>query len=61
MINEAFTPSAEAIEQAEAIASAFAGAGDIGVVGIGGKMYDRPHLKRAERLLARAKAASATR
>ncbi|MEX0405171.1 CoA ester lyase [Aquibium sp. LZ166] len=61
VINEAFTPSAEAIEQAEAIASAFAGAGDIGVVGIGGKMYDRPHLKRAERLLARAKAASATR
>ncbi|APH72250.1 HpcH/HpaI aldolase/citrate lyase family protein [Aquibium oceanicum] len=56
VINEAFTPSAEAIGEAEAIVAAFAGAGDVGVVGIGGKMYDRPHLRRAERLLARAQA-----
>jgi citrate lyase subunit beta / citryl-CoA lyase len=54
VINEAFTPSPEAIAEALAIAAAFAGAGDVGVVGIDGRMYDRPHLRRAERLLARA-------
>lgn len=53
VINEAFTPSAEAIAEARAIREAFAGAGDVGVVGIDGKMYDRPHLRRAERLLGR--------
>ncbi|RST86700.1 CoA ester lyase [Aquibium carbonis] len=53
IINEAFTPSSEAIAEACAIISAFADAGDVGVVGIDGKMYDRPHLRRAERLLAR--------
>ena len=56
-INEAFTPSDEAIEESRAVVEAFAAAGNPGVVGIGGKMYDRPHLRRAERLLARAKAA----
>jgi citrate lyase subunit beta/citryl-CoA lyase len=54
VINAAFTPSREAIERAEAIVSAFAAAGDPGVVGIDGRMYDRPHLRRAERLLAQA-------
>lgn len=54
VINEAFTPSPEAIAEARAVTAAFAGAGDVGVVGIDGRMYDRPHLKRAERLLARA-------
>ena len=53
VINEAFTPSPEAIAEARAVMDAFAGAGDVGVVGIDGKMYDRPHLRRAERLLAR--------
>ncbi|MDN2582399.1 CoA ester lyase [Aquibium sp. ELW1220] len=54
VINEAFTPSPEAVAEARAITAAFAGAGDVGVVGIDGRMYDRPHLRRAERLLARA-------
>ena len=54
LINEAFTPSGDAIEQAKAIVRAFAEAGNPGVVGLGGQMYDRPHLRRAERLLARA-------
>jgi citrate lyase subunit beta/citryl-CoA lyase len=54
VINEIFTPSADAVAQARAIVEAFAAAGDPGVVGIDGKMYDRPHLKRAQRLLARA-------
>jgi citrate lyase subunit beta/citryl-CoA lyase len=57
VINEAFTPSAEAVTHAKAIIQAFADAGNPGVVGIGGQMYDRPHLRRAERLLARARAA----
>ena len=57
VINAAFTPSAEAVGLSQAIVDAFAAAGNPGVVGIGGKMYDRPHLRLAERLLARAKAA----
>jgi citrate lyase subunit beta / citryl-CoA lyase len=54
IINEAFTPSAEAVDEARAIVRAFEDAGNPGVVGIGGKMFDRPHLKRARRLLTRA-------
>lgn len=54
IINEVFTPSQEAVAHARAVVAAFAAAGNPGVVGIDGKMYDRPHLKRAERLLARA-------
>ncbi|MCO5146161.1 MAG: CoA ester lyase [Aquamicrobium sp.] len=57
VINEVFTPSVEATAEARAVVEAFAAAGNPGVVAIDGKMYDRPHLKRAERLLARAKAA----
>ena len=57
VINAAFTPSAEAVQRSQAIVAAFAAAGNPGVVGIDGKMYDRPHLRLAERLLARAKAA----
>ena len=57
VINAAFTPSAEAVRHSQAIVDAFAAAGNPGVVGINGKMYDRPHLRLAERLLARARAA----
>lgn len=57
VINEVFTPSAEAIAHAQAVVDAFAAAGNPGVVGIEGAMYDRPHLKRVERLLERARAA----
>lgn len=57
VINAAFTPSVEAVRQSMAIVAAFKAAGNPGVVGIDGKMYDRPHLRLAERLLARAKAA----
>ena len=51
VINEVFTPSAEQIEKAKAIVAAFAAKPGAGTVGIGGKMYDRPHLVRAQRLL----------
>jgi citrate lyase subunit beta/citryl-CoA lyase len=54
VINEAFTPSAEALARAQAVIDAFAQNPGAGVVGVEGEMLDRPHLKRAERLLARA-------
>lgn len=54
VINEVFTPSPEAVAHAEALVAAFAGAGNPGVIGLDGKMFDIPHLKRAQRLLARA-------
>jgi citrate lyase subunit beta/citryl-CoA lyase len=61
IINEAFTPSSEAIALSREIVETFARAGNPGVVAIDGRMYDRPHLKRAERLLARARAAQTDR
>ena len=54
IINEVFTPTAEAIAHAQVIVEAFAKNPGAGVVGIGGVMYDRPHLARAQRLIARA-------
>jgi citrate lyase subunit beta/citryl-CoA lyase len=57
VINAVFTPTPDAVAKAQAIVDAFAAAPGAGVVGIGGVMYDRPHLARAEALLARAKAA----
>jgi citrate lyase subunit beta/citryl-CoA lyase len=55
VINDVFTPSAEEIEKARAVVRAFAADPAAGVVAISGVMYDRPHLRRAERLLARVK------
>jgi len=55
-INEVFTPAADAIKRAEAVIAAFADNPGAGTVGIGGVMYDRPHLERARQFLARAKA-----
>jgi citrate lyase subunit beta/citryl-CoA lyase len=55
VINKIFTPSGAEIKQAKAVVEAFAQAGDAGVVAIGGQMYDIPHLKRAEKLLQRAR------
>ena len=54
IINEVFTPSAEAVASARAIVAAFDASPGAGVVSIDGVMYDQPHLKRAHRLLARA-------
>jgi citrate lyase subunit beta/citryl-CoA lyase len=53
IINELFTPTPQALAQAQAIVDAFAANPGAGVVGIGGVMVDRPHLVRAEQLLAR--------
>jgi citrate lyase subunit beta/citryl-CoA lyase len=57
IINEVFTPSAEAVAQARAVIAAFEAQPNKGTVGIDGVMYDRPHLDRARQLLARAEAA----
>ncbi len=55
VINAAFTPSAADVARAERIIAAFAEQGDVGVVGLGNEMLDRPHLRRAERILERAR------
>ena len=52
VINEVFTPSPEQITKAKAVVAAFAAQPGAGAVGIDGKMFDRPHLVRAQRLLA---------
>jgi citrate lyase subunit beta / citryl-CoA lyase len=57
IINEVFTPSAAAVAQARAVVAAFEAHPGRGTVGIDGVMYDRPHLERAQQLLARAAAA----
>lgn len=54
IINAVFTPSPETIAEAQEIVDAFAANPEAGVVGIGGQMIDKPHLVRAERVLARA-------
>lgn len=54
VINDAFTPTAEALRDATAIVTAFAQQPAAGAVNIGGRMFDRPHLNAAQRVLARA-------
>ena len=53
-INAAFTPSAEDIAHAQAIVEAFAADPSAGVLAVGGKMVDRPHLVQARNVLTRA-------
>lgn len=53
-INDAFTPSPASLELAERIVAAFHAAGDPGVMQLDGQMLDRPHLRAAQALLARA-------
>jgi citrate lyase subunit beta / citryl-CoA lyase len=55
VINAVFTPTSEQIEKAKAVVAAFAAKPGAGAVGIDGKMYDRPHLVRAQALLERMK------
>lgn len=57
IINNVFTPTESDLSDARAVVKAFADAGNPGVVGLNGKMLDRPHLRQAERLIARAEAA----
>src|SRR6476660_162483 len=55
IINAAFTPSAEEVAHAEEIVAAFEAHPDAGVLSVGGKMVDRPHLVQARRVLERAR------
>lgn len=57
VINEIFTPTAEEVGAAEELIKAFADNPGAGVLAIRGHMVDRAHIARAERILARAKAA----
>jgi citrate lyase subunit beta / citryl-CoA lyase len=51
VINDVFTPTPEQIEKAKLVIAAFAAQPGAGAVGIDGKMFDRPHLIRAQKLL----------
>ncbi len=53
IINAAFTPSAEAVARARRIVAEFAKHPGAGVLSIDGSMVDAPHLKQAQRVLAR--------
>jgi citrate lyase subunit beta/citryl-CoA lyase len=57
VMNEIFTPSAAEIEMSTEIVRFFADNPEAGVVAIKGHMVDKAHVARAERILARAKAA----
>ena len=52
IINRCFSPSDAEVAEAQAIVDAFAAQPDAGTLGIGGKMYDIPHLKAAQKTLA---------
>jgi citrate lyase subunit beta / citryl-CoA lyase len=54
IINAAFTPSTTDIAHAEAVVAAFEAQPDAGVLSVGGKMVDRPHLTQARKILSRA-------
>jgi citrate lyase subunit beta / citryl-CoA lyase len=57
VINAVFTPTEQAVARARRIVDFFAANPDAGVTGIDGEMIDRPHARRAERILTAAKAA----
>ncbi len=60
-INRAFTPDDAAVAWARKVVDAFAAAPDAGVIGVNGKMLDRPHLRAAQRVLDRAGATAMQR
>lgn len=53
IINEVFTPSPDQVSEARRVVGAFENEGNPGVIAIDGRMYDLPHFKRAQRVLAR--------
>ena len=59
ILNRTFQPTPDAVGAARAVVAAFAAAGGAGVVAHGGRMLDRPHLLRAQRVLALAAAVDA--
>lgn len=59
VINEVFTPSEADVARARAIVDAFAARPGAGVIGLDGEMLDRPHLRRSEKILERARLSGA--
>ncbi len=55
IINAAFTPSEDEVHHAAEIVAAFEAQPNAGVLSVGGKMVDRPHLVQARRVLERAR------
>ena len=55
VINAAFTPSPEELAHASAVVAAFEAQPGAGVLSVGGRMVDRPHLIQAQRILQRAR------
>ncbi len=55
IINAAFSPSEEEVAHATAIVAAFEADSNAGVLSVGGRMVDRPHLVQAIRVLERAR------
>jgi len=55
IINAAFTPTKDEVRHAEEIVAAFEAHPGAGVLSVGGKMVDRPHLVQARRVLERAR------
>ena len=53
ILNEVFTPSEAQLAEAREIVAAFASDGETGVMSIGGRMVDQPHLAQARKLLRR--------
>ena len=53
ILNEVFTPSDEQLAEAREIVAAFQQSGETGVMSIGGRMVDQPHLAQARKLLNR--------
>jgi citrate lyase subunit beta / citryl-CoA lyase len=60
VINAVFTPTEQAVARARRIVDFFSANPDAGVTGIDGEMIDRPHVRRAQRILAAARAAGLT-
>jgi citrate lyase subunit beta/citryl-CoA lyase len=55
VINQVFTPSAADLAHARAVVAVFAANPAAGALALDGKMIDRPHLKQAQAVLARAR------
>lgn len=54
VVNAAFVPSADEVAWAHRVTAAFAEATETGVISIDGQMIDKPHLRKAESILANA-------
>ena len=59
VLNRAFQPTAAAVAAAREVVAAFAAQAGTGVIAHAGRMHDRPHLQRAQRVIALAAAVGA--